>query len=161
MLIIDLQLDNSIIKKIIQFKYNDYYKIIINDIGLTIIQNIDNSSNIIFFIDKDLFNKYYVYHNIEFITSNLNIITNINVELIMNQYISNYDILINKNIYDIYKFIQNNNYIINKDMNYIPDIFKNTPLKNNKITFLYSHNHNGYIYKTIYNNIIIYLNILS
>ena len=152
-------------KLILDYKYiNNLFNIIkkktsificLKNNGLFILDNINNYSNIIFYIEKKLFNTYIFNGNSSsLILNDIYLLKNLNSKntkdyiLIINEYILP-DYILNikyNNIFLKYKDLINNKKFIN--------------LKNNKFKIKFSKNYESILALTYFKDIRIYINIL-
>ena len=162
MLISKINLDNTLLNNLSNMIIDDVFLINIFNEGICITQNVNNLSNLSIFINKDDISYYYNNSEISYVTRDIFSLNDLEIEK-----------------------IDNNNYKINKQINFInnpcnvckklinlrftkTDINYNDLNLSDKINFLQDHKFeiiisnqfNGIVLKTIENKFTLYLNVL-
>jgi len=161
MIVSKINLDIEVIKLIKNMVFDDILLINIFKNGICITQNINNISNLSIFIDK----KYLTNHNIiyenSFVTNNIDILTDLKIEKINNNFIINNQANIVNDVCNVCKKL------INLKFNKI-DVNYNQLNIDSKINFLkecdfeiiISNKFNGIVLKTKKHMFELYINIL-
>jgi hypothetical protein len=161
MLISKINLDTSLLNIISDMIIDNVFLINIFNEGICITQNINNLSNLSIFINKSSIEDYYNTNEVSYVTKDLLLLNDLQIEKIDNNYKINKQISIINDPCNVCKKLINLNFtktnIKYSDLNLSDKI---NFLDGNEFDIIISNQFNGIVLKTIKNNLTLYLNIL-
>jgi len=161
MLISKINLDTSLLNIIGDMIIDNVFLINIFNEGICITQNINNISNLSIFINKNCIENYYNNTEVSYVTKDLFLLNDLQIEKIDNSYKINKQISIINDPCNVCKKLINLNFtktnIKYSDLNLSDKI---NFLQGNDFDIIISNQFNGIVLKTIKNNLTLYLNIL-
>lgn len=161
MLISKINLDTSLLNIISDMIIDSVFLINIFNEGICITQNINNLSNLSIFINKSSIEDYYNTNEVSYVTKDLLLLNDLQIEKIDNNYKINKQISIINDPCNVCKKLINLNFtktnIKYSDLNLSDKI---NFLDGNEFDIIISNQFNGIVLKTIKNNLTLYLNIL-
>jgi hypothetical protein len=161
MLISKINLDTSLLNIISDMIIDNVFLINIFNEGICITQNINNLSNLSIFINKSSIEDYYNTNEVSYVTKDLLLLNDLQIEKIDNNYKINKEISIINDPCNVCKKLINLNFtktnIKYSDLNLSDKI---NFLDGNEFDIIISNQFNGIVLKTIKNNLTLYLNIL-
>ncbi len=161
MLISKINLYTSLINIIGDMIIDNVFLINIFNEGICITQNINNISNLSIFINKNSIENYYNNTEVSYVTKDLFLLNDLQIEKIDDNYKINKQISIINDPCNVCKKLINLNFtktnIKYSDLNLSDKI---NFLQGNDFDIIISNQFNGIVLKTIKNNLTLYLNIL-
>ncbi len=161
MLISKINLDTSLLNIIGDMIIDNVFLINIFNEGICITQNINNISNLSIFINKNSIENYYNNTEVSYVTKDLFLLNDLQIEKIDDNYKINKQISIINDPCNVCKKLINLNFtktnIKYSDLNLSDKI---NFLQGNDFDIIISNQFNGIVLKTIKNNLTLYLNIL-
>ncbi len=161
MLISKINLDTSLLNIIGDMIIDNVFLINIFNEGICITQNINNISNLSIFINKNCIENYYNNTEVSYVTKDLFLLNDLQIEKIDDNYKINKQISIINNPCNVCKKLINLKFtktdIKYNDLNLSDKI---SFLQGNNFDIIISNQFNGIVLKTIKNNLTLYLNIL-
>jgi len=161
MLISKINLDTSLLNIIGDMIIDNVFLINIFNEGICITQNINNISNLSIFINKNCIENYYNNTEVSYVTKDLFLLNDLQIEKIDDKYKINKQISIINDPCNVCKKLINLNFtktnIKYSDLNLSDKI---NFLQGNDFDIIISNQFNGIVLKTIKNNLTLYLNIL-
>ena len=161
MLISKINLDTSLLNIIGDMIIDNVFLINIFNEGICITQNINNISNLSIFINKNCIENYYNNTEVSYVTKDLFLLNDLQIEKIDDKYKINKQISIINDPCNVCKKLINLNFtktnIKYSDLNFSDKI---NFLQGNDFDIIISNQFNGIVLKTIKNNLTLYLNIL-
>ena len=161
MIVSKINLDIEIINLIKTMIFDDVLLINIFSNGVCITQNINNISNLSIFIDKKYLNIHDISDENSFVTNNINILADLKLEKINNQFIINNKATLVNNVCNVCKKLIDLKFNkIDVDYDKLNIDNKLNFLKGNQFEIIISNKFNGIVLKTKKNIFDLFINIL-
>ena len=161
MLISKINLDTSLLSSIKNMIIDDVFLINIFKDGICITQNINSISNLSIFIDKKNIKDHFNNKEVSFVINNIDILENLLIEKIDSHYEINKEIGMVNNPCNVCKNLIKLKFT-KTDINY-KDLNLSDKIKfliDSQFEIIISDEFNGIVLKTLYEDIILYINIL-